>query len=101
MTGREVVQGHIMCHVQVKISLLLKLHIYVLLEVVSFRAVQTQFQQCLEMLCFLELTVDFNVDKRFLVYHLQLIPLFIFIGGGAAMSMLYLARLGLRNPDVW
>lgn len=33
--------------------------------------------------------------------HLQLIPLFIFIGGGAAMSMAYLARLALRNPDVW
>ncbi|KAM3598766.1 uncharacterized protein V6R79_022309 [Siganus canaliculatus] len=32
--------------------------------------------------------------------HPALIPLFIFIGGGAAMSMMYLARLGLRNPDV-
>lgn len=32
---------------------------------------------------------------------LQLIPLFLFIGGGAAMSMMYLARLALRNPDVW
>ncbi|KAF6720982.1 Cytochrome c oxidase subunit NDUFA4 [Oryzias melastigma] len=32
--------------------------------------------------------------------HPALIPLFFFIGGGAAMSMLYLARLGLRNPDV-
>ncbi|TNN03874.1 hypothetical protein fugu_000903 [Takifugu bimaculatus] len=29
-----------------------------------------------------------------------LIPLFIFIGGGATMSMLYLSRLALRNPDV-
>lgn len=33
--------------------------------------------------------------------HLQLIPLFFFIGGGTTMSLLYLARLGLRNPDVW
>lgn len=30
----------------------------------------------------------------------QLIPLFIFIGGGATMSALYLGRLALRNPDV-
>ncbi|KAM7370860.1 hypothetical protein PAMP_010374 [Pampus punctatissimus] len=29
-----------------------------------------------------------------------LIPLFIFIGGGATMSMLYLGRLALKNPDV-
>uniref|UniRef100_A0A8C4FAT6 Cytochrome c oxidase subunit NDUFA4 n=1 Tax=Dicentrarchus labrax TaxID=13489 RepID=A0A8C4FAT6_DICLA len=29
-----------------------------------------------------------------------LIPLFIFIGGGATMSMMYLARLALKNPDV-
>ncbi|KAK5609105.1 NADH dehydrogenase 1 alpha subcomplex subunit 4 ndufa4 [Crenichthys baileyi] len=32
--------------------------------------------------------------------HPALIPLFFFIGGGATMSLLYLARLGLRNPDV-
>ncbi|XP_041864864.1 cytochrome c oxidase subunit NDUFA4-like [Melanotaenia boesemani] len=32
--------------------------------------------------------------------HTALIPLFIPIGGGANMSMLYLARLGLRNLDV-
>ncbi|KAG7246224.1 hypothetical protein CRUP_004643 [Coryphaenoides rupestris] len=30
-----------------------------------------------------------------------MIPLFFFIGGGAAMSMMYLARLALKNPDVW
>ncbi|XP_019949672.1 cytochrome c oxidase subunit NDUFA4L [Paralichthys olivaceus] len=32
--------------------------------------------------------------------HPALIPLFIFIGGGVSMSMMYLARLALRNPDV-
>ncbi|XP_034563839.1 cytochrome c oxidase subunit NDUFA4 [Notolabrus celidotus] len=32
--------------------------------------------------------------------HPALIPLFIFIGGGATMSMMYLGRLALRNPDV-
>ncbi|KAG7271622.1 hypothetical protein CRUP_009280 [Coryphaenoides rupestris] len=32
--------------------------------------------------------------------HPALIPLFIFIGGGATMSMTYLARLALKNPDV-
>ncbi|KAG7492166.1 hypothetical protein MATL_G00012170 [Megalops atlanticus] len=32
--------------------------------------------------------------------HPALIPLFVFIGGGATMSMMYLARLALRNPDV-
>ncbi|KAF1379833.1 cytochrome c oxidase subunit NDUFA4L [Sander lucioperca] len=32
--------------------------------------------------------------------HPALIPLLFFIGGGAAMSMMYLARLALRNPDV-
>ncbi|CAK6971007.1 cytochrome c oxidase subunit NDUFA4 [Scomber scombrus] len=32
--------------------------------------------------------------------HPALIPLAIFISGGAAMSMLYLARLALKNPDV-
>ncbi|XP_068161779.1 cytochrome c oxidase subunit NDUFA4 [Antennarius striatus] len=32
--------------------------------------------------------------------HPALIPLFIFIGGGATMSMLYLGRLALKNPDV-
>uniref|UniRef100_A0A672RU27 Cytochrome c oxidase subunit NDUFA4 n=1 Tax=Sinocyclocheilus grahami TaxID=75366 RepID=A0A672RU27_SINGR len=29
-----------------------------------------------------------------------LIPLFIFIGGGCTMSLTYLGRLALRNPDV-
>uniref|UniRef100_A0A3P8RNX0 Cytochrome c oxidase subunit NDUFA4 n=1 Tax=Amphiprion percula TaxID=161767 RepID=A0A3P8RNX0_AMPPE len=38
--------------------------------------------------------------RKQLRHHPALIPLFIFIGGGAAMSMAYLARLGLRNPDV-
>ncbi|KAM9780175.1 cytochrome c oxidase subunit NDUFA4L [Neosynchiropus ocellatus] len=38
--------------------------------------------------------------RKQLRHHPALIPLFIFIGGGTAMSMLYLARLGLRNPDV-
>ncbi|XP_037610024.1 cytochrome c oxidase subunit NDUFA4 [Sebastes umbrosus] len=32
--------------------------------------------------------------------HPALIPLFIFIGGGAAMSVTYLGRLALKNPDV-
>ncbi|XP_053721969.1 cytochrome c oxidase subunit NDUFA4-like [Synchiropus splendidus] len=32
--------------------------------------------------------------------HPALIPLFVFIGGGTTMSMLYLARLALKNPDV-
>ncbi|TKS89831.1 Cytochrome c oxidase subunit NDUFA4 [Collichthys lucidus] len=32
--------------------------------------------------------------------HPALIPLFIFIGGGATMSVLYLGRLALKNPDV-
>ncbi|KAJ8414227.1 hypothetical protein AAFF_G00050970 [Aldrovandia affinis] len=32
--------------------------------------------------------------------HPALIPLLFFIGGGAAMSMMYLGRLALRNPDV-
>ncbi|XP_026133452.1 cytochrome c oxidase subunit NDUFA4 [Carassius auratus] len=31
--------------------------------------------------------------------HPALIPLFVFIGGGATMSMLYLGRLALKNPD--
>ncbi|KAJ8253806.1 hypothetical protein COCON_G00204180 [Conger conger] len=38
--------------------------------------------------------------SRQLKHHPALIPLFIFIGGGAAMSMMYLARLALRSPDV-
>ncbi|CAL1587860.1 unnamed protein product [Knipowitschia caucasica] len=38
--------------------------------------------------------------KKQLKNHPALIPLFFFIGGGTAMSMIYLARLGLRNPDV-
>ncbi|XP_029015722.1 cytochrome c oxidase subunit NDUFA4L [Betta splendens] len=32
--------------------------------------------------------------------HPSLIPLFIFIGGGATMAAMYLARLALKNPDV-
>ncbi|XP_041940847.1 cytochrome c oxidase subunit NDUFA4L [Alosa pseudoharengus] len=32
--------------------------------------------------------------------HPALIPLFIFIGGGCGMCLTYLARLGLRSPDV-
>ncbi|XP_051963615.1 cytochrome c oxidase subunit NDUFA4 [Xyrauchen texanus] len=31
--------------------------------------------------------------------HPALIPLFVFIGGGASMSLLYLCRLALKNPD--
>ncbi|XP_057213672.1 cytochrome c oxidase subunit NDUFA4 isoform X3 [Triplophysa rosa] len=31
--------------------------------------------------------------------HPALIPLFVFIGGGAGMSVLYLCRLALKNPD--
>ncbi|KAL2078708.1 hypothetical protein ACEWY4_026393 [Coilia grayii] len=34
-----------------------------------------------------------------LKHHPALIPLFFFIGGGAAMSMLYLGRLALKNPE--
>ncbi|KAJ3601113.1 hypothetical protein NHX12_032086 [Muraenolepis orangiensis] len=32
--------------------------------------------------------------------HPALIPLLFFISGGGAMSFMYLARLGLKNPDV-
>ncbi|KAF3704428.1 Cytochrome c oxidase subunit NDUFA4 [Channa argus] len=32
--------------------------------------------------------------------HPALIPLFIFIGGGATMSVAYVCRLALKNPDV-
>ncbi|XP_062382117.1 cytochrome c oxidase subunit NDUFA4 [Sardina pilchardus] len=31
--------------------------------------------------------------------HPALIPLFIFIGGGTGMSMLYLGRLATKNPE--
>ncbi|KAM4524143.1 cytochrome c oxidase subunit NDUFA4 [Odontesthes bonariensis] len=41
-----------------------------------------------------------GVVSKQLKSHPALIPLFIFIGGGAAMSMLYLGRLALKNPDV-
>ncbi|KAJ8344835.1 hypothetical protein SKAU_G00290280 [Synaphobranchus kaupii] len=41
-----------------------------------------------------------NTLRRQLKNHPALIPLFIFLGGGAAMSMGYLARLALCNPDV-
>ncbi|XP_063069662.1 cytochrome c oxidase subunit NDUFA4L [Engraulis encrasicolus] len=40
-----------------------------------------------------------TVSKQ-LRHHPALIPLFIFIGGGCVMSLGYLARLGLRNPEV-
>uniref|UniRef100_M4AV65 Cytochrome c oxidase subunit NDUFA4 n=2 Tax=Xiphophorus maculatus TaxID=8083 RepID=M4AV65_XIPMA len=42
----------------------------------------------------------FSVVRKQMKSHPSLIPLFIFIGGGATMSMLYLARLALKNPDV-
>ncbi|XP_077414242.1 cytochrome c oxidase subunit NDUFA4L [Vanacampus margaritifer] len=32
--------------------------------------------------------------------HPALIPLLFFIGGGTLMSLTYLARLALKNPDV-
>ncbi|KAL2101245.1 hypothetical protein ACEWY4_003006 [Coilia grayii] len=32
--------------------------------------------------------------------HPALIPLFIFIGGGCTMCLAYLARLGIRSPEV-
>ncbi|KTG39021.1 hypothetical protein cypCar_00019072 [Cyprinus carpio] len=38
--------------------------------------------------------------SRQLRSHPALIPLFIFIGGGCTMSLTYLGRLALRNPDV-
>ncbi|KAL4659247.1 NADH dehydrogenase-like [Arapaima gigas] len=41
-----------------------------------------------------------SLIRRQMKNHPALIPLFIFIGGGATMSALYLARLALRNPDV-
>uniref|UniRef100_A0A9J8CHE8 Cytochrome c oxidase subunit NDUFA4 n=1 Tax=Cyprinus carpio carpio TaxID=630221 RepID=A0A9J8CHE8_CYPCA len=37
---------------------------------------------------------------RLFIAKLYLIPLFFFIGGGCTMSLTYLARLALRNPDV-
>ncbi|XP_061564015.1 cytochrome c oxidase subunit NDUFA4-like [Cololabis saira] len=42
----------------------------------------------------------FGVVGKQLRTHPALIPLFVFIGGGAAMSMMYLGRLALKNPDV-
>ncbi|XP_070846729.1 cytochrome c oxidase subunit NDUFA4 [Chaetodon trifascialis] len=41
-----------------------------------------------------------GVVAKQLKNHPALIPLFIFIGGGATMSMMYLGRLALKNPDV-
>ncbi|XP_037544650.1 cytochrome c oxidase subunit NDUFA4-like [Nematolebias whitei] len=38
--------------------------------------------------------------RKQLSTHPALIPLFMFIGGGATMSMMYLARLGLKSPEV-
>lgn len=46
---------------------------------------------------FFVLTQSFSV---FFCSAHQLIPLFIFIGGGVTMSATYLARLALKNPDV-
>uniref|UniRef100_A0A8C2APM2 Cytochrome c oxidase subunit NDUFA4 n=1 Tax=Cyprinus carpio TaxID=7962 RepID=A0A8C2APM2_CYPCA len=43
--------------------------------------------------CFRRLKSPFLFSK-------DLIPLFFFIGGGCTMSLTYLARLALRNPDV-
>ncbi|XP_068433908.1 cytochrome c oxidase subunit NDUFA4L [Clinocottus analis] len=40
------------------------------------------------------------VVRKQLKNHPALIPLLFFIGGGATMSIAYLARLALRNPDV-
>ncbi|KAG7227873.1 hypothetical protein INR49_013667 [Caranx melampygus] len=42
----------------------------------------------------------FGVFTLVLLFAHQLIPLFIFIGGGVTMSATYLARLALKNPDV-
>ncbi|KAF7204425.1 cytochrome c oxidase subunit NDUFA4 isoform X1 [Nothobranchius furzeri] len=42
----------------------------------------------------------FSVIAKQVKTHPSLIPLFVFIGGGATMSMLYLTRLALKNPDV-
>ncbi|XP_013869422.1 cytochrome c oxidase subunit NDUFA4 [Austrofundulus limnaeus] len=42
----------------------------------------------------------FRVVIKQVKSHPALIPLFIFIGAGSAMSTLYLARLALKNPDV-
>ncbi|XP_037546936.1 cytochrome c oxidase subunit NDUFA4-like [Nematolebias whitei] len=42
----------------------------------------------------------FKVVVKQVKTHPALIPLFVFIGGGATMSMLYLGRLALKNPDV-
>ncbi|XP_034426145.1 cytochrome c oxidase subunit NDUFA4 [Hippoglossus hippoglossus] len=42
----------------------------------------------------------FSLVAKQLRSHPALIPLFIFIGGGVAMSATYLARLALKNPDV-
>ncbi|XP_056433783.1 cytochrome c oxidase subunit NDUFA4-like isoform X1 [Gadus chalcogrammus] len=41
-----------------------------------------------------------GVVAKQLKSHPALIPLFIFIGGGATMSAMYLSRLALKNPDV-
>ncbi|TNN37784.1 Cytochrome c oxidase subunit NDUFA4 [Liparis tanakae] len=40
------------------------------------------------------------VLRKQLKSHPALVPLLFFIAGGGAMSMMYLARLALRNPDV-
>ena len=42
-----------------------------------------------------------SADKNFLPFVLlQLIPLFVFIGGGCVMCAAYLARLGICSPEV-
>ncbi|XP_056263297.1 cytochrome c oxidase subunit NDUFA4L [Pseudoliparis swirei] len=40
------------------------------------------------------------VLRKQLKSHPALVPLLFFIAGGGVMSMMYLARLALRNPDV-
>ncbi|KAF5903783.1 solute carrier family 35 member B1, partial [Clarias magur] len=61
-------------------------------SVLLFGNVITPLQWFGTILVFLGLGLDAKYGK--------LIPLFIFIGGGCTMSLTYLARLALRNPDV-
>ncbi|XP_057673926.1 cytochrome c oxidase subunit NDUFA4L [Corythoichthys intestinalis] len=42
----------------------------------------------------------FATVRKQLRNHPALIPLFFFIGGGTVMSLMYLGRLALKNPDV-
>ncbi|KAM3860114.1 cytochrome c oxidase subunit NDUFA4-like [Diretmus argenteus] len=41
-----------------------------------------------------------GIVAKQLKQHPSLIPLFIFIGGGATMCASYMARMALKNPDV-